>query len=370
MKFIHVSHTDLDGVGAIALSRYLISGLESNFEELEYYTCDYHSVEEKVAEILDRMDKGEEIQLVITDISFREVSGLAERIEKSHKKNVLLLDHHATSNYLNKYEWALSREANDDGQLTCGTAWYYEYLMSKYDYRELLKQNQYLAQFVMLVNLWDTWRWVTDFENPKQEASTLNMLLSIKGKEWFMEDILKSAGELMANYMPFNFTESDEILIRSKKLEIERQVETKDKEMLLAKMLFSVDSDKQIEFVQNYLQDLGAEKCEKYKNILQKGYHCRFEVGVIHLTENISDVGNELAKRHPELDIIIIISMPNTVSYRTVKDLDVPLGIIANWMGDGKGGGHPQSAGSVISNWKKCNASSLILKEVYFKETK
>lgn len=367
MKFIHVSHTDLDGVGAIILSRFIVEN-SGNSENFEYYTCGYHSVEEKVAEILDRMDTGEDIKLVITDISFREVSGLAERIEKSHKNKVMLFDHHATSNYLNQYDWAKSKEANEKGELTCGTAWYYDWLMTKSPDRELFKKNQYLNQFVTLVNLWDTWRWVTDFTEPRQEASTLNMLLSIKGKEWFMEDILKQSKDLFALYTAFDFTESDELLIRSKKLEIERQVETKDKEMMLAKLLFSVYSDKQVEFAQKYLQDLGTEQYEKYKHILQKGYSCKFKVGVIHLTENISDVGNELVRRHPELDIIIIISMPNTVSYRTAKDLSVPLGVIANWMGSGKGGGHPQSAGSVISNWKKSNASSLILKEVYFEE--
>lgn len=365
MKIIHVSHTDLDGIGAIILSKYLVA---HSSVELEYYTCGYHSVEEKIASILDRMDAGEDIKLVITDISFREISGLAERIDKSYGDKVVLLDHHATSNYLNTYSWAKSKEANENGELTCGTAWYYEYLMSNADTRDYFKKNQYLATFVRLVNLWDTWRWMTDFDEPKQEASTLNMVLNIKGKEWFMKDVLEKAFNPAAEYMPFDFTESDEILIHSKKLEIERQIDSKEKELVTGRLIFSVDSDKQIQFAQKYLQDLGVEQFTKYKNILRKGFKCKFNVGVIYLTENISDVGNELARRHSELDIIIIISMPNSVSYRTVKDLSVPLGIIANWIGNGKGGGHPQSAGSVLSNRAKQHISSTILKDVYFDE--
>ena len=73
-----------------------------------------------------------------------------------------------------------------------------------------------------------------------------------------------------------------------------------------------------------------------------------FNVGVVYCTDNLSEIGNVLAKTHPELDFIILVALPGTLSFRCCKDLDVPLGIIANVIGSGQGGGHPQSSGTPI----------------------
>ena len=70
-----------------------------------------------------------------------------------------------------------------------------------------------------------------------------------------------------------------------------------------------------------------------------------YNVGVVFAEQYQSELGNVLAKNHPELDFIAIIDPSSSVSYRGVKD-NIDLGQFAKIYG---GGGHPKSAGSQIS---------------------
>ena len=67
--------------------------------------------------------------------------------------------------------------------------------------------------------------------------------------------------------------------------------------------------------------------------------------GIVVADDYLSELGNELSERNPDLDFIAMIAGLSTVSYRTVKR-DIDLGNeVAIYYG---GGGHPQSAGSQI----------------------
>ena len=68
----------------------------------------------------------------------------------------------------------------------------------------------------------------------------------------------------------------------------------------------------------------------------------KYTVGITFADKYISELGNKLCELHPELDFVILINMTSlTVSYRTVKNID--LSAIAKKYG---GGGHPKASGS------------------------
>jgi uncharacterized protein len=354
-KVINITHNDLDGIGCPIVIKFFY-----NSESVEPIYCGYHNVESAVAEVLDRIEAGENITKVyITDISFRKESGLDKRIEQLNNSVgyclVQLFDHHATSGYLNKYDWAWSHETDEDsGKKKCGTQWTYEFLLNEamLNSRHIkMEVQQSLKDFVTLVNLWDTWRWVEDFpENPCTPAQDLNMICSLEGKKIFMERYIEKIfnGEKM-------ISDEEQLLLQCKHQEIEKDIATKDDEMIITSLRYETKQN-QIDFIKNYLESNHMTD----KNYLLNDYIKVFDIGVVYLDRNISDVGNALAAKHPELDFILIVSLPKTVSFRAVKDLDVPLGIIANYL-TGKGGGHPKSAGGVLPHRLKFSVLNKII---------
>lgn len=345
-KIINVTHNDLDGVGC-PITLALLTG-----KYVEAYYCGYHDVESRLEYLLEHLDDSIS-QIFITDISFRKESGLDKKIDRLNKKRgyhfVRVVDHHATSSYLNKYDWAFSFEVDEaTGEKKCATQWLYENLLESG-----CKNNIYLEEFVTLVNLWDTWRWVTDYpeDNPYEAASQLNMLFSIKGRGKFFADVIQRIKDNSSL-----FGEVENTLITCKLHEISRDVSDKDRE--LATVTYRYKSHKRYKkFVEDYLNE---NHITDKNYLLIPEYHKDFKVGVVYSNRNISDIGNGLAKLHPELDFIAIVSLPRTISFRSVKDLSVPLGIIANSI-TGKGGGHPQSAGGVLDKMTVKRITDLII---------
>ena len=117
----------------------------------------------------------------------------------------------------------------------------------------------------------------------------------------------------------------------------------KENEMRTFKFQYKTN-ETQMNFIRGYLKN---NKITDKDYLVDPDYAIDFTAGVVYLDRNLSDVGNTLSENHPELDFIILVSMPKTISFRCIKDLPVPLGIIANYFG-GNGGGHPKAAGCVL----------------------
>lgn len=333
-RIINITHNDLDGVGCpIVLAT--MTG-----QKIEPHYCGYHDIEEELEKVLSNIN-GSVHRIFITDISMREGSESYERITQINKKYgfnfIQMIDHHATSQFVNKYFWAESHETDKvTGEKKCATYQLFEYLVNhRYTY------DASTEKFAELVNLWDTWRWVTDYpsDKPREEASQLNMIQSIYGKGKFMCEYIH---KIKNNLSMFDTTELT--LIDCKMHEIKRDIQEKNGELSVVDFDYH-SKRKYVTFVRNYLKN---NHITDKSYLLNKSYHKSFKVGVVFASRNTSDVGNGLAKLHPELDFIMLLSLPKTASFRSVKDLDVPLGIIANYI-TGKGGGHPQSAGGVLS---------------------
>lgn len=277
-----ITHTDLDGVGCHVVASYFLK----NYIDVSY--CDYSNVNKKVLEVLTNHE--EYSKIFITDISVDEE--VAEKLDKI-KYKIILLDHHPTALYLNKYNWAKIELKCECGK-TCGTRMLFEYFMPDYF-------NSSINDFVELVRRYDTWEWKDKYNDnrPKQ----LNDLLDIIGREEFVEDMI---------------------------------FRTYNNEVLFSNIYYKI-----LEFRQN---EINMYVEDKNKNIIVQDI-LGHKAGVVFAERFISELGNKLSEKHPELDFIVIIDN-NKISYRTVKD-DVDLSQIAKHFG---GGGHPKASGSQIRN--------------------
>lgn len=295
------THTDLDGVGCAVIAK-LVYG-----DEIDISFCDYSEVDEKIGKChpnnYDHID--------ITDISVGEK--LANSINENYSTQVNLYDHHATANHLNKYSWAIVN-MNDEktGLMTCGTEIYYNHIG-----QHIEKEYQLAVKsFVKYVTLWDTWRWKeNDSGLAGANAKKINALFGIYGREKFIEWAIN---HIKSGIFP-NFTVADMSVFEAKQNEVCRYIDKKDNQYIRCKDFAG--------------RTFGVAFAENY----------------------ISELGNVLCERHPELAYVAIIDIGNgTVSYRTIRD-DIDLGKdIASLC---EGGGHAKAAGS---EFEKCIALDTI----------
>lgn len=379
-KLINITHTDLDGAGCTAVCQYFAG---KHGYEVEFFSCGYNTVNDRVRDVIDRIEAGEKIDMVlITDISIKEGTNTDVLLNRAIKANphlvVRLLDHHATAEWLNKYEWAEVGERDMSGVKRCGTWWTYKFLSSHFadyesdriqeiesyadypvdNYDDLLSQDP-VFEFVKAVDLFDTWKWVEDYPEgePFELAGDLNKLLKIKGFNTFLKECqsrFTSVGVEYThhkNYYSALLSPMDKVVIKYKEDEIERQIAQKDKELMFGRYRFEIQTDKQLELMKKHILEKYATNKNSMFSEFRKwriGSSRIFNVGVVYCSDNLSEIGNALSKSHPELDFIVLISLPGTLSFRSCKNLEVPLGIIANVVGAGQGGGHPQSSGTPI----------------------
>jgi oligoribonuclease NrnB/cAMP/cGMP phosphodiesterase (DHH superfamily) len=298
MRFKLFTHTDLDGVGCA-----VVAMNTEHSVDVEY--CDYDYINKAVKEFVETKDYECYNHVFITDISVNsEVAELIDRIPTT-ENNFYLIDHHATAEWLNRYPWASVNSTeklniyhgprDSIGIKSSGTSLFHAYLLEK----GLLKTDFRLCEFVETVRRYDTWEWKTIY-NSEFGPKELNDLLSIIGCDRFVK-------RFSANPWPM-FDNTELLLLELEAEKIQRYIDTKERHIISRK----IDG---------------------------------FYAGVVFAEQYISQLGNELAERHPEYDFIVIINAGTaTVSYRGMKDIH--LGEFAKRY---KGGGHRQSAGSPIS---------------------
>lgn len=287
------THTDLDGIGCTILAKLAFG------ENIDICYCDYGNINEEVEKLMRKKETISECH--ITDISIKEE--LAEKINHNiNTKNIQLLDHHPTALDLNKYSWCMVKIQNDFTKIkTSGTELYYNWLIS----HGYLKNNDALLTFVQTVRDYDTWRWAELGENGII-CKQLNDLFGILGRDEFISWSMKKIRE---KAFP-ELSETDLLLLKLTQREIDEYIKGKEQTMLPRKI---------------------------------SGYNA----GVIFADKYVSEMGNNLCKKHPELDFIMIIDMDGKISYRTIQD-DINLGkLVADLFG---GGGHPKAAGAQIKD--------------------
>jgi oligoribonuclease NrnB/cAMP/cGMP phosphodiesterase (DHH superfamily) len=298
MKVKLFTHTDLDGIGCAIIAKLAFG----NNVDIEY--CDYNNVNEKITNYIISKDYENHGTTFITDISINEQ--VAEMIDKIHLiKEFVLIDHHITALWLNKYEWTWVSEYHDEGIKSSGTTMFHQNISH---YKNIL----FVDDFIESIRRYDTWEWKDKYNDiiPKQ----INDLMYILGRDIFIEDVIYQ----LENNLEYNISQQNMELLNRKQKEIDDYIDSKDKTIIVKEI----------------------NGCQ---------------AGVIFAERFHSELGNKLAEQHLELDFIVIINPSQSISYRTIKDID--LSTIAKIYG---GGGHPKASGSPVSKEMQENIINIL----------
>ncbi|MCS1350358.1 DHHA1 domain-containing protein [Mechercharimyces sp. CAU 1602] len=282
------THTDLDGVGCAIVCRSFFGVDNVN---VDY--CDYNEINTKVTNFLNE-GTDEYDAIFITDISVAEE--VAEKINDTAADKIMLIDHHATALWLNKYDWATVIVKGIKGKES-GTSLFNEWLQV---HMSNIRTNPMLSEFAELVRRYDTWEWKTRYGVLKPKK--MNDLLYIIGRERFV------ARPHEFEYFTTNFSANEELL-----LELEAEKESA------------------------YIE----KKKSEVRRLVVEG----FTVGIVFADRYLSSLGEEIAKVNEDIDIVAMVNPPKAVSFRTVKS-DIHLGEFAQKFG---GGGHAKAAGCSLN---------------------
>lgn len=290
MNYKLYTHNDLDGVGCAILAK-LTWG-----DGVEVRYC---NSPDEVTEHLCK-DNNSYVDLVfVTDCSFN-----YEKVYNKNKKvigKIRLFDHHKTALPLvQKSNYFVVNEYNEEGKLTCGTEIFYKFLKER---KGLTINCDY---FVEQVRLYDTWDWTLGTSNIPKYLSMLLYTNSItKFCDTFYLKLLKgSMNDLNV------FTDNERAV-----LEYEERRQAKEQEKAL-KNCYIVETTK-------------------------------YSYGLVFGSFSFSVVGNAICKELG-VDVAIQIDLANEViGVRTTRN-DIDLGKLMKDLFNG--GGHPKAAGSPITN--------------------
>lgn len=293
MKVKLFTHTDLDGIGC-----YIVACRYFDKENVDVVYCDYDNVNEKIEEFMIGSEKWNYDLIFITDISINEsVSTIVN--EYAPQLDIKLLDHHTTALWLNKYDWCYVSDEYDSKK-TSGTQLLYNYLRNRFD--ELRIGYIPLKQLVLDITLYDSWRWMNDFEEPYMPSKKLNDLYYLIGRDKFVDEVLD--GKTINDF---------ELLLDVERNRIERIVDKKKTQLQIASM--------------------------KDINSIDRMF------GYVFSESNSSEIGNVLCRENTDLDFIAIIDVCGKgVSLRSIlPESELHLGKdIAKMF---NGGGHAQASG-------------------------
>lgn len=283
---------DLDGMGCGVVAKIAFE------DEANVSYCSYRILNQRVENFIDNSDN-KNTETYITDLAVNEE--VEKKLEKRFKKgrHIRLIDHHVTAMHFNQYDWGIVVPEYKTGKKTCATSLFYDYLVEQ----NKIKSSKALEEFIDLVRQYDTWEWD---QNNNITAKRLNDLFYILDKKKFEEDILR---RLRENPQSFSLTETENLLLDVEDQKIKRYIQSKNKQMV---------------------QTFTDEYC----------------VGIVHAEQYLSELGNELHKLNPHLDMIIMINNGGKkVGFRTIYN-HIDVSEYAKRFG---GGGHQKASGCELS---------------------
>ncbi len=298
---IHLfSHNDLDGKSCGYLAQLAFG------DNCKISYCSHGTINDRVEMLLDN-PKERKTEIIITDIAVNEelMMRLDERSNAGGK--VKLIDHHATALHFNGFDWGHVQVRYDDDRLTCATSLFYEYLIEN----NKLKPTGALNEYVELVRLYDTWEWF----DKKVEAKRLNDLFFILPPDKFEDQIMdRLKGD------SFQFSETETTILDLEEENIADYIKKKQRQM--------------VEIWDTWSLGEGSEE-KTYK------------IGILHAERYHSELGNEINRENPHLDLIVILNISNKrIGLRTIHD-EVDCSIYAKQYG---GGGHPKASGGNMTS--------------------
>lgn len=294
MKTLLISHVaDNDGISPIILLKLVIN-------EFDYKLFEIYELEDYMNYFIDNKIYKDYDQIYITDLSLS--LNICKRIDSipELKSKLLVFDHHQSNLFVNDFDFATVIVKNENGRMECGTSLFYRYLKSIYSNSML--NNEAVSEYVELVRENDTWDFLSTNE---EKAKKLGMLFSLYKRERYIDSMVIN----LKNNITSLFTPEEEYLL-------------------------SIEQERMNDYVQSKIDKLYFGKINGYR------------VGIVFAENYRSILGNYLSKYYEDkIDFVIIINMARSISYRTIKDINV--GDFAKIYG---GSGHQKAAGSPLPN--------------------
>ena len=310
MKVLLFTHEqDIDGMGSIIIAKQI-------FKEFDYVTCKSGEINQKVEETINNGMIYEYDFIFVTDLCIREPLLSQIDADDKLKNKILILDHHKTELENNKYSFVNVVVQNELG-LASGTSLFYDYMKE----RGFLKPSPSLSDLAELTRQYDTWEWKTKYNNPK--ARMLHILFEQLGYKRYIEEINKIVTD---NNQSFEFSEGHLKLIN----DFDRELADTLNRILADMMPYTLEIDNR-NYKIGYVQTL---------------YQYRNELAEEVRKNNIHDI---------DLIAMIITDMPS-ISYRSIKDVDVS--IVSTYFGGNAG--HKEASASPKDNEKFIEVFSLL----------
>lgn len=299
--FSHIA--DCDGITPVILAKLA-------FDNVDYKLLD-NPIEDDFLEYISNNDFSKYDYIFMTDLCINEDT--INKLDNEFINKFKIFDHHISNINMNKYDFI--EVVDKDNVKQSATSLFYRYLCKEFENKMLNKNSA--KTIVEIVRLADTWAFVEENKEPNFNLVDFLSILGIDNYiEYFYNFILKN----------------DEFYLEEK-----------------YKFLFEIENKRKLNYIDS-----------KEKQMI-KVYIEPYNVGVVFAENYRSLLGNELSRRHTELDFIIIINLSRSISYRTVKN-DVDLSKFASLYG---GKGHKKASGSPLPS----DIKSLIIKTIY-KEVK
>jgi uncharacterized protein len=297
IKAKHFTDSDLDGYGCGTISDF-------HFDDVDIVNVNPYNVDEKVSEFLQSGDAAQYDYVFITDVSVNEENAkLIESINEHTDIRIVLIDHHATALWLNKYPWATVKVEHEPGKLASGTTLFLEYLKTEW----AMKKSTRLEVFAEMVRKYDTWEWENVYKDIQPKR--LNDLFYIYGGKRFMQHISLYLKRILSGI----FNEEENLVLELERERIDAYIKQKRRGLVMVHR--PID-----------------------------GYN----LAIVHADKYHSEIGHVFAKENEEIDIVAIVDMnQQKVSFRTIKD-SVDVGAFARKYYNG--GGHAAASGGTINH--------------------
>lgn len=312
-RILLLTHDDADGAGAEIVLRCMFP--EKNIEAVHLNNGD---MSRHLKETLTDVTIAERFSKVIAcDISCNGAD--AEYINSLPDINsrFVLLDHHLTSQYVNKYSWGISfSDMIEDSFLTgyysksenghsSGTTLLLDYMY--YCGIDFLPDASRVAaeNICLWISAYDTWDWITCFEG-NDKFKDENLLFAAYGNNLYVRRKLSKIGLLPIYYG------SDRIMLKAEKEKRKEHIESIKDQIKFGTM----------------------------DTVLENGRIKIYDIAYIDDSKYVFDVLDYMRDTYPQLDLFIV-NYGNGVSIRSDKE-DVNVAEIVKPFG---GGGHRGAGG-------------------------
>ena len=269
--FSHIA--DCDGITPIILSKLV-------FNNVDYKLLD-NPIDNDFLEYINNKDFSKYDYIFMTDLCINEDT--IKKLNADFISKFKIFDHHISNIHMNKYDFI--EVVDKDSVKQSGTSLFYKYLFKEFE-NELLNKNS-TKTIVDIVRLADTWEFVEENKEP-------NFNFNCRQFIHILVDFLSILG--IDDYIDYFYN----FILNNAEFYLEEKY----------KFLFEVESKRKLNYIDS-----------KEKQMM-KAYIEPYNVGIVFAENYRSLLGNELSKRHTELDFIISLYTPIT-SVNSVLSISV-----------------------------------------------